>query len=397
MRKPQHKRLRAVRPSSSRTVSSAIETEELRMVRPIPMSNLNPSNADILRAIAGWQLPLGLEGRELFLHTAGLAAVDPTLGAAFADPTKSGLFVKSLRATDAYRQTTMPTMLGSTLAAQLARSHTGIVNVGLGHDLAGMSERVAVITEAIRGPQLKLARMIENAQAAIVSWQPHFARFGEAMQELADEQRRLDEQTDKFVARHGWPVPISLPQRAYKHVVSRSGVGKREVNGLMVRSFRPTTSMYRIVREVLDESPDFVSRRPLLRQVYAAQRSGHWYLVINGLLPLVEGVLIDATFPTGTRPKSVKPGVERLAEAEDTIRDSGFRALETMIVGAGSGLALFESYAPPPGIEPRSLNRHGVLHGSARRYGTEQNATRLFLLVVLLAECLAIRRALAES
>lgn len=379
-----------------------------RKDEPVPETEIPPAsaptNADIVRAIAGWQPSVSMAGRELFPHTAALAGVLPTLGIAFVDPTKSGLFVKSLREADAARQAMLPTMLGSSLSAQVARSHATSValgrpglGIGVVADLAAIGERVAVITEAIRGPQLKLDRMVEQAQAALASWRPHFAEFGEAMQKLAEEQRRIDEQTDEFVARHGWSVPISLPQRAYKQVVARSTSGRREVNSLMVRSFRPGTRAYQIVREVIDESPDFESRRPLLRQVYAAQRRGHWYLVINGLLPLVEGVLFDATFPTGTRPKSVKPGIERLSQTEETMRDSGFRALETMIVGAGSGIALFESYAPPPGVEPRSLNRHGVLHGAAKRYGTEQNATKLFLLIVLLAECLEIRRALTES
>lgn len=39
------------------------------------------------------------------------------------------------------------------------------------------------------------------------------------------------------------------------------------------------------------------------------------------------------------------------------------------MLGTSSGVALF-TYAPPRGIKPRALNRHGVLHGSARRYGT---------------------------
>jgi hypothetical protein len=164
----------------------------------------------------------------------------------------------------------------------------------------------------------------------------------------------------------------------------------------MVYWFRPGSFGYRAARDVLDKSPDFASRRPLLRQVYAAQRRGHWYLVINGLLPLVEGVLIDATFPTGTRPKTVKPGVEKLVESPEAYDDVIFNALETMILGASSGVALFDSYQPPRGVEPRSLNRHGVLHGSSRRYGTEQNATKLFLLVTLLAECLELRAAALE-
>jgi hypothetical protein len=110
----------------------------------------------------------------------------------------------------------------------------------------------------------------------------------------------------------------------------------------------------------------------------------------------VEGVLIDAMFPTGTRPKSVKPGVERLADAPQSYADTGFRAVETIVIGAGTGSALFDEYTPPQGVEPRALNRHGVLHGSARRYGTELNATKLFLLMGMLAECVDMYRKVVE-
>lgn len=357
------------------------------------------SDASIRSAIAGWRLPWDLTGNELLSPTAAIVATNPLLGTAFADPNKSGLFVSELRKADPFARAVVPSLLGSSLAVQFARppiASLDLAAIGIGpsmaRNIAAMGERVAVVTEALRGPGQRLADVLRGAQMAIDSWRPYFEAFGETMQQLAEEQRELDEQTDVFVARHGWPVPVSLPQRAYKRVVAKADAGKREVNGFMVGSFRPGTRPYSLVREVLDESPDLSSRRPLLRQVYAAQRRGHWYLVINGLLPLVEGVLIDATFPSGQRPRTIKPGVDRLAENEPGYGESGFRALETMILGAGGGLALFESWAPPPGVEPRALNRNAVLHGSARRYGTELNATKLFLLIVLLAECLAIRR-----
>jgi hypothetical protein len=115
------------------------------------------------------------------------------------------------------------------------------------------------------------------------------------------------------------------------------------------------------------------------------------YLVINGLLPLVEGVLIDVMFPTGTRPRDVKPGVSALAKTDVAITGP-IKAAETLLLGGGAGTALFDRYQPPPGVvEPRALNRHAVLHGIARRYGTEQNATKLFLLLVLMAECFELK------
>lgn len=368
-----------------------------------------PTNAAIAQAILGWQAPAALKSAELMPNAARLGR-SPILEAGFVDPTKTGAFVKSLRASDPLRQAALPNVLASSLASQVGRplatqvgsslTMSQIGQHGALASLAGIGKNLAVIHEALMRPASAIQALVEKLNASFVTnWQPQFERFGEAMQQLAEEGRQMDEQTDLFVRRHGWPVPTSLPSAAYKAVVSRHAKGKREVNAIMVQNFRPGKQVYSIAREVIDESPDFESRRPLLRQVYAAQRRREWYLVINGLLPLVEGVLVDAMFPPGQEPrwKRIEKGVDRLVDAQDeTYGEAAFRALETIIVGAGTGSALFEHYAPPPGREPRSLNRHGVLHGSARRYGTEQNATKLFLLIVVLAECLAIHRTLIK-
>jgi hypothetical protein len=356
-------------------------------------------------------------GVQLLPATAGIAASNPLLSAAFLDASKNNALVKSVQAiggAERARCASIPTLLASSLAMQAARPSLRLeatkldlatssqvakigIPTGMVGQLAAIGERVATINAALLGPSQQISKMMANVQTAVSGWTTHFEGFGEAMRELAEQQDTLDEDTSLFVARHGWPVPISLPMRAYRQVVAKARAGKRDVNRSMVYWFRPGSGGYRAARDVLDKSPDFASRRPLLRQVYAAQRRGHWYLVINGLLPLVEGVLIDATFPSGTRPKTVKPGVERLVESSEAYDDVIFNALETMILGASSGVALFDTYAPPQGVEPRSLNRHGILHGSSRRYGTEQNATKLFLLVTLLAECLAIHRRAREK
>ncbi len=368
-----------------------------------------PTNAAIGQAILGWQMPAVLRSAELLPNAARLGR-SPILEAGFVDPTKTGAFVKSLRAADPLRRAALPNVLASSLATQVGRplatrvgdplTVSQIGQHGALASLAGIGKTLAVVQEALLRPSVGVQALVEKLNASFaVNWQPQFERFGKAMQQLAEEGRQMDEQTDLFVRRHGWPVPISLPSAAYKAVVSRHDRGKREVNAIMVQNFRPGKHVYAITREVIDESPDFKSRRPLLRQVYAAQRRREWYLVINGLLPLVEGVLVDAMFPPGQEPKwkRIEKGVDRLVDAQDeTYGEAAFRALETVIVGAGTGSALFEHYAPPPGREPRSLNRHGVLHGSARRYGTEQNATKLFLLIVVLAECLAIHRTLIK-
>jgi hypothetical protein len=363
------------------------------------------SSAAIRSAIQTWKPPAALTGLQILPDVAAFGVQSPALQGAFLDPAKTSVLVNALRASDPLRQATLPTAIGASLAVQVARPMVPIAGLPqfaaiteMSKGIAQIGERVAAITEALQGPAKTLQRMIESTSLSLKPWLPEFERFGEVMRQLAEEGRKIDEQTDIFVARHGWPVPVSLPARAYKAVVAKCQAGKREVNAMMVANFRPGKYVYSLMREVIDESPDFASRRPLLRQVYAAQRRKEWYLVINGLLPLVEGVLLDAMFPSGTRPKSIRPGVDRLKDAgEESYAEAGFRAIETMILGAGSGSALFEPYAPPAGVEPRSLNRHGVLHGSARRYGTEQNATKLFLLMVLLAECLARYKTVTDS
>jgi hypothetical protein len=224
-------------------------------------------------------------------------------------------------------------------------------------------------------------------------WTRQFAGIGEALERLVEEQRRLDERTNEFVRRHGWPIPHSLPEVSYRKLAGLVGHPRRAVNQLMVEAFRPGTRFYRSARAVITESPHFEPRRPLLNQVWRAQRQAHWYLVINALLPLVEGVLADVMFPKTPirqRPMKADPSVKALAQVEPDVAGP-LRAAETVLLSAGGGSALFDPYDPPHGVEPRTLNRNAVLHGIARRYGTEQNATKLFLLLVLMAECFAFK------
>jgi hypothetical protein len=367
-----------------------------------PKRSQRQSEDAIRRAVGEWASG-PVRASQLLTPTARVVGANPVLGAAMIDPAQSRFLAGEFRRLGSTHAITGA--VGSSLAAQAVRPSLGFniaEMVGIGsvtgmqRQIAEIGKQVAMLNEAARSPLIKLAKLVENAQIAVAPWKPHIERFAGVMSEYADKQREIDDQSDLFVERHGWPVPGALSIPAYHQVVSMAGAGKREVNRSMVEWFRPGTRAYGVVREVIDSSPDFASRRPLLRQVYAAQRRGEWYLVINGLLPLVEGVLLDAMFPTGTRPKSVKPGVERLAAAPASFADTGFRAVETIVIGAGTGTALFDDYAPADGVEPRTLNRHGVLHGSARRYGTQLNATKLFLLMGVLAECVELYRTVVE-
>lgn len=116
--------------------------------------------------------------------------------------------------------------------------------------------------------------------------------------------------------------------------------------------------------------------------------------MINALLPLVEGLLVDVAWPAEERPErtSRRPAFNAAQEEiGDFRRDVAVSTLETLLVGVGAGSAIFERfYARRYGIpgEPRALNRHAILHGAARRYGTAENALKLYLLLIVMIESL---------
>jgi hypothetical protein len=233
------------------------------------------ANEALRLAIEGWKPPASFAGVQLLPSTAGLAASNPILSTAFLDASKGNALARSFRAlggAEAARMASFPTLLGSSLSAQLARPSLGLdvtqfgLNTGTGGQLAAIGERIATMNAALLAPGEQFAKMATNVQSVFAGWAPHFEEFGEAMRKLAEQQDTLDEDTSLFVARHGWPVPISLPMNAYRQVVSKARASKREVNRSMVYWFRPGSAGYSAVRDVLARSPDFASRRPLLRQ-----------------------------------------------------------------------------------------------------------------------------------
>lgn len=209
---------------------------------------------------------------------------------------------------------------------------------------------------------------------------------------FVEQLREADELALLFVERHGWPLPLALPVRVIHRVASMARKGRREVTQFMVQSFGPRTTAYRMSRDRLLASPHLESRRQPIKQALQALNRGHYYASICTLLPLVEGVLVDVVLADDP-PKTGAPqkAVEQLRLAGDEVDALTVGSIETLLVSATSGCALFDQFNRRdyggPG-ESRRLNRHAILHGSARRYGTHANALKLFLLLVALAETL---------
>jgi hypothetical protein len=284
--------------------------------------------------------------------------------------------------------------IGSQLRDTLAKTNAMMLSRGIASSAALSAGRINAGDYGLRFGSLRIAELY-GAQSGIgklfEGWKSPLQDFGLGLDRLVEEQQKLDERTNDFVQAHGWPVPLNLPIRAYRHLVGMADAGKREVNKLMTRSFRPGTRVFRSTRDVLLESPQLQSRRPLVKQSLSAYKRRDWYLVVNGLLPLVEGVLVDYAYQAAPPPRKArtKKALKELREKENASLGIAVDTLETMLHSAGGNVALFEGFDSAdyggPG-EPRSLNRHAILHGAARRYGSEQNALRLLLLVAVMAE-----------
>lgn len=234
-----------------------------------------------------------------------------------------------------------------------------------------------------------LGRVVENALKPLRAQQGLFKHLAESVGRFADQHHEIDEHLDAFVLRHGWPIPLDLPMSAYARIVKMSDRPKREVSAAMNHWFRPESRPFRSCAHTLLERPLLASRRPLVKQALRAHRRGEHYLVINSLLPLVEGVLVDGVFRDDSLPQDgrVQRAVTKLKTGDPD--DSVLRAVESLVVAGAAGMGLFTKSDPTgygrPG-EPRSLNRHAILHGYARRYATRANALRMILLMAVLVE-----------
>jgi hypothetical protein len=252
------------------------------------------------------------------------------------------------------------------------------------------------VAENLQQTFLGISGLAEQAKALLAPMRAYegvFQQMQEHVQRFAEAQREIDSQLDAFVLKHGWPVPLTLPARAYNTIAGMADRPKREVTSNMLDWFTPRGRFFRGAVAPLLEKPLLETRRPLIRQVLRAHRRGDHYLVINGLMPLVEGVLVDGVFVEDNPPETRRAptAVDRLREDLDSplAMAGAVKAIERLVVSGAAGMGLFArteitDYGGQG--EPRALNRHAILHGYSRRYGSEANALRMILLLNVITE-----------
>lgn len=230
-------------------------------------------------------------------------------------------------------------------------------------------------------------------------WLKSYKRYFDVFAETAAFFARLRESVQhgalEFVYRYGWAVPLAVPALVVEELVELDGRPKSEVRAAVMKRFAARTRAYCDCRDRLLDGGAFVDRRRPIEQALKSMRAGDNYSAICTMLPLVEGAMVDAVFDEGETPEygAVKRARSKLKDAfeDDVGRKWAIETIETLAFASTSGVALYDRFDPDTYGrmgEPRSLNRHAILHGAARRYGTAENSLKLFLLLVALAELL---------
>ena len=130
------------------------------------------------------------------------------------------------------RRVTGANFIGSQLRETLEQYNGAVLGRGIGSSAAFSAGRLNLGRNAMHLAGLRIAELY-GAQSGIGKlierWRTPLVGFGQNLDRFIEEQQALDKRTNEFVKAHGWPLPSSLPIRAYRRVVGMADAGKREV------------------------------------------------------------------------------------------------------------------------------------------------------------------------
>lgn len=227
------------------------------------------------------------------------------------------------------------------------------------------------ISEAIAEYQAGVGRSIADQLAASIKPIALAATSGLLtwFQEASEEERRAEQALWKM----GWWIPQTVSMSFFARVGRLALAGKRvEVRRAMIALGR-ARELSSLVDGWLELDP-FRDRRRFLLDGLRDHRRRRFRVSIPTLLPLIEGIAVEAFTPGATH--GPRPAFEAAALVDaatgpamaDTVT-ALYARHEFSAVASGS----------------RQLNRHLILHGRSTGYGTEENSVKVLLALDTLA------------
>lgn len=228
------------------------------------------------------------------------------------------------------------------------------------------------IAKAIGQYQSGIGRTIADDLAAAIRPIALAATSGllTAFQRSTEEERAAEEALWKM----GWWMPQTVSMSFFARAGRLALAGKRlEVRRLMVQQLGRSRHIASLVDGWLELEP-YRGRRRFLLDGLRDHRMGRYRVSIPTLLPLIEGIAVDAFTPGATH--GPRPAFEAAA-----------------LVDAATGPAMADTVTTLYTSHPfsaiasgsRQLNRHLILHGRSTGYGTEENSVKVLLALDTLA------------
>ncbi len=257
-------------------------------------------------------------------------------------------------------------------------------------------------------PMIDVSEKLKRFQTGLLGdperWQSILRGPTELMARIAERmqlEQEVEDHAEAFVTRHGWPIPMTLPLRLRIQLV-RGGatMTSDEVEAQLLQACAPTSDALGGLWLTLADAEIMASRRHILDEAYAAYMRGEYHSAIYTLLPQIEGVMVDASFDPEERPSYKRP--QRAASKLVSPRGFAPVLFEGLIMVAEQAMgrrAMFATYEPYVYTfhgEPEGLNRHAILHGDSRRFGTAANALWLLLVLVAVVEHIELANRIVE-
>lgn len=147
-----------------------------------------------------------------------------------------------------------------------------------------------------------------------------------------------------------------------------------------------TENLDRILENFSTKYPD---RKEIFAQIFAAHKENKYFLSITSILTQIDGICFDTTtkkyFVTEKRDKKFKYLPEVATEFVN-LSGSISEAFSMPILNQTA----INSHESKIGDFPVKLNRHLIMHGVDKEYGTEKNSLKCLSLLVYLSDMLTL-------
>ena len=254
------------------------------------------------------------------------------------------------------------------------------------HDLQKIVEPMKRVQESMQ-PVIRMQKALENITKAymvsIPNFELPFKDYASSFERISQRLIEYQESTPKhllLIAEYGWYIDFDSDLNFPHQIAQELEDGNMQAADLILEKYY-SSKLERIDKELSERHED---RKEIINEIFEGHKSGKYYLTIPAILSQVDGVCFDFTrkkFFIKERGNNYLPEVtselESLSKGIIDLFLSPIRN-QTPIVVREMDLPKYQC----------TLNRHKVLHGVSKDYGTKVNSLKCISLLKYISDLL---------